>query len=105
MSPIWGSQVERSDPFASDLEDLEEEYPELPEQIEQLEETLRLGYDLPHVPLDKDRYPKVYAKRIDYPPKGSAGRGQFLVVYHATDPNPSMTDPYRVFTLLAIAEA
>lgn len=45
----------------------------------------------------------VYVIRMDYPPHGSNGLGLFRVIYHATAPAPSPTEPYRTITLLTIS--
>jgi hypothetical protein len=54
--------------------------------------------------VDEVNYPGVYAVRMDYPPKGAAGRGQFLVTYHATERQPSMVHPYWTITFLTIQD-
>ncbi len=79
-------------------------YPAINTAVEDLKEALQLDYAVPEFPVDPDGLPGVYAIRLDYPPLGSAGRGRFLITYHATDPAPSMTNPYRRFTLLTVTE-
>jgi len=102
MPPMRGTVVKRSLPFISQLDQLLVDFPILERQIEELEDALRLDYDLNEFPIDAGL--RVYAIRVDYPPHGSAGRGRFLVTYHATDPEPSMHQPYRTVTLLTIAD-
>jgi|SRR5579859_7279661 len=106
MAPARGAAVKASKTFEADRKALAEKYPDLEHVLTELADLLMLGYDLPEIPVDRETDPRVYAIRLDYPPMGSAGRGAFLVTYHATDPKPnlSMTEPYRVFTLLTITE-
>lgn len=103
MTPIWASRVATSASFDADVQALSARYSELHDAVEALEDVLRLAHDLPESPIDPD-FPRVYATRVDYAPLGADGHGRFLVIYHATDPKPSMSAPYRVFTLLTIEE-
>ena len=94
--------------FEADREGLRAEYPQIEEAIDTLRDVLILGYDLPQIPVDTEA-PNVFAIKVDYPPHGSQGLGQFIVTYHELlqqekhAANP-MTVPLRVFTLLTISE-
>jgi hypothetical protein len=79
------------------------DYPHIDAAIDDLYDTLRLDYDLPEIPVDREKWPDVYAIRWDYPPLGAEGRGIFVVTYHATRADPSPVEPYRRFTLIDIA--
>ena len=101
---MLGSVVNRADIFKANIDCLRDNYPSLEEEVGHLEEFLTLGYIFPEIKIDTKSAPNVYAVRHDYRPLGAAGRSRFLVTYHATDPNPSPTTPYRTFTLLTITE-
>jgi len=101
---ILASVTKETDAFAADLQALEVTYPKLRECVAELEEFLRLDYALPEIEVDRAFAPRVYAIKLDYPPSGAAGRSQFLVIYHATEPTPSPKTPYRTFTMLRIAD-
>lgn len=97
-----GPQVDRTDRFRSDLDQLRPDYPEIDSVLADFEDVLRLEY-VPLIPLGPE-YSGVYVHRLDYPPAGSRGRGQFLVTFHATGSSPSPRTPYRWFRLLTISE-
>ena len=100
--PIRGSKVVLDPSFHSDLEGLRGGYPEVDDAVKDLTGMLVLDYDLPEMTVDVGNH--VYAILLDYPPKEADGLQQFAVVYHATDPKPSWTKPYRTFTLLTITD-
>ena len=100
--PIRGSKVVLDPSFHSDLEGLRGSYPKVDDAVNNLTQTLELGYHLPETNIDIGS--QVYMVLLDYPPKGADGFQQFRVVYHATDPEPSWTRPYRTFTLLTITD-
>src|SRR3989442_8364743 len=103
MGAVWAAAVEVAESFRRDVETLRPKYAEIDAAIELLTDALRLG-GLPDIPVDAGT-PRVYGIAADYPAKGSAGRGVFLVTYHATDPvPPNMRKPFRTFTLLTITE-
>jgi hypothetical protein len=99
--PIRASTVEKDPSFGSDLDQLRGKYPEVDGAVQDLIEILVLGYDLPEMPTG---IAQVYARIVDYPARGADGLQQFLITYHATDPQPSWTNPYRTFTLLTITD-
>ena len=100
--PIRGSKIVLDPSFQSDLNELRGDYPEVDAAVKDLTDVLVLDYDLPEMPVDVGDH--VYAILLDYPPEGPEGLQQFRVVYHATDPEPSWTTPYRTFTLLTITD-
>ena len=100
--PIRGSKIVLAPSFESDLDGLHGNYPEVDAAVKTLTGVLILDYDLPEMPVDVGDH--VYAILLDYPPAGADGLQQFRVVYHATDPEPSWTTPYRTFTLLMITD-
>ncbi len=104
MAAMRASTVTEDASFVEEKHALCAKYPEINVVVDELKEALRLDYAVPEFPVDPEKLPGVYAIRLDYPPLGSAGRGRFLVTYHATDASPSMTIPYRRFTLLTIQE-
>lgn len=97
-------EVVQDESFKTDLAALRETFPEIEDVVAELAEVLQLGYQLPEIPVDENSAPQVYAQLLDYPPKGVSGLQQFLVTYHATDPEPSPRTPLRTFTLLTIAD-
>jgi hypothetical protein len=64
---------------------------------------LNLSYAIPQIAVTTAT-PNAFTIRLDYPPQGEAGLGRFLVLYHATEPRPSMNLPYRTYTLIGIRE-
>lgn len=100
--PIRGSAVARDDSFRRDVVALQETYPQIEGVIAELEEGLKLDHELTHVALPD--LSGIFSIFLDYPPNRAAGIQQFAVLYHATDPAPSWSDPYRNFTLLTIED-
>ena len=100
--PIRASKVVLDQSFETDLDGLRGNYPEVDDAVSDLTQVLELGYDLPEMPFGLGD--QIYTRLLDYPPDGAAGLQQFSVVYHATDPDPSWTEPYRTFTLLTITD-
>ena len=100
--PVKGSKVVLDSSFDVDLNGLRENYPAVDAAVQDLTQTLELGYALPEI--TSDLGDQVYARLLDYPPKGAAGLQQFSVIYPATDPELSWTEPYRTFTLLTITD-
>ena len=100
--PIRASTVVLDPSFKIDLEELRGNYPAVDDAVRDLTQVLELGYDLPEMPSGLGD--QVYTRLLDYPPSGGDGRQQFTVIYHATDPEPSWTEPYRTFTLLTITD-
>jgi len=98
-----GSEVVQDSLFKDDLTVLRREFPEIDRVVADFTEVLLLDYDLPEIPVDPAT-PRVYTHLVDYPPRAASGLQQFIVIYHATDPDPSPRQPYRTFTLLAIAD-
>ena len=96
------SVVDRAESFAADLRSLWSKYSDVEKEVQELETFLQLGYVQPEISIES--FPNVYAIKHDYRPMGAAGRSRFLVTYHATDPTPSPSTPYRTFTLLTITE-
>lgn len=100
--PIRGSTVEHATTFKDDLARLRPKYPEIDDVVDEFSTVLRIGGEWPEIPIDD--IPEVYVRLLDYPPLRNMGLQRFRVTYHATDPDPSPTTPYRSFTLLTISE-
>lgn len=75
--------VKASEPYKDSLRLLAESYPDVRQYAVETEDALRLGYPLPQMPVDTQRFPGVFAIMIDYPPLGSAGRCMFCATYLA----------------------
>ena len=99
-----GSVAHRAETFNADLKALQGKYPAVDEEVQNLEEFLKLDYVVPEIRVDPESAPNVYSIKLDYRLLGAAGRSRFLVIYHATDPEPSPQTPYRTFTMLTITE-
>jgi hypothetical protein len=93
--------VNRTKKFRVDVAGLAATYPHIEKAVVDAEDSLRLGYQLPHLPVDP-MMPDVYAIRVDYPPLGSAGLGRFIAAYHGT--KPSAVNASQIFTMLRIQE-
>lgn len=110
MSPVRGPVVKESDTFQNDLDRLEDGFPQLNEVLERFKDTLRLGYDLPHVHAAPEDYvedfPDVHAKFLDYPPAGADGKKALLILYHHNDERDGspMQAASSTFTLLSITD-
>ena len=104
MAAMRAPEVKQSPSFAADLDQLRDRFPEIDAVIVDLRELLILGYYLPQILIDSESLPGVYAVKLDYPPHGPEGLGAFLVIYHKTEPTPSMVAPLYQCTLLTITE-
>jgi hypothetical protein len=98
--PIRATTVDSDPTFISNVDGLRGTYPAIDEVLAEFCEVLKLGYDLPEIGIGN----QVYTRLVDYPPMGSAGFQRFSIVFHATDPKASWTEPYQSITLLAIYE-
>src|SRR2546428_9382778 len=103
MAAMRGPEVVRDPAFDEDVARLRANYPEIDKVINDLANALEVSFQLPEMLIEL-KTPGAYAILVDYPPRGAAGLGQFLVVYHATDPERSMNRPYRTYTLLGIKD-
>ncbi len=83
------------------ITELSQTYPAIGAAVNDFCEALRLDYILPFQKVTDDQK-NVYVHRIDYPPLGKSGHGLFLAVFHATPSTPSMTVPYRTYTILSV---
>jgi len=99
-----GAVVEEAPSFIANVKALRDRYPRIREAIDEFKQALKLDYVIPMLRVSEST-PQVYAQKMDYPPMGSGGRGRFVVVLHATKAAPSMNQPFRTYTLLAISEA
>jgi hypothetical protein len=100
-----GSRVTEAPSFVAGVKTLSDRYPAIREAIEDFKLVLKqLDSRLPMQKVS-DMTARVYSQKMDYAALGSGGRGRFIVVLHATEPNPSMQHHFQTFTLLAIYEA
>lgn len=106
MTPVRAPKVQRAPTFESDLNDLHDEYLAIEEVLERLADSLRVGYNLPHIAVAPDDNPGVHGIHMDYPPHGADGKQAFFITYYIEDVESGspMQAPPRVYTLLTISE-
>ena len=105
MPAMRAAAVQNDPQFDQDLTGLRAKYPEIDDVIDELRGLLVMDYDLPEVLVDPASLPGAYAVKLDYPPRGAAGRGVLLLTYHGSDwvSNP-MNSPVRTYTLLTLID-
>jgi hypothetical protein len=101
MGAMRAPRVDEAPPFRKALDKLRDQHPELDEALDDFKRALKLGYKAPKQRV-RAQGPNVYIERMDYPALGAGGAGRFVVLFHATDANPGMSQPLQVFTLLTI---